>query len=184
MSRKELVRLNEVVSNMTEFSITRTRDNLKRPVFIIYSTNEKHIKDIVEYLTIWISKSIKKISIDMLDTFQEEKINKEYLYIFNMTKNKILEEESKILNTNVSEVVTNSIYNVLVDKAGPMIFIADNRHHIPTVFASIHSAIFIDDIKGWNLLINLNKEYEYEKEDILVIDDMNSFSKISVLKEF
>ena len=54
MSRKELVRLNEVVSNMTEFSITRTRDNLKRPVFIIYSTNEKHIKDIIEYLTIWI----------------------------------------------------------------------------------------------------------------------------------
>ena len=120
----------------------------------------------------------------MLDTFQEEKINKEHLYVFNMTKNKLLEEESKLLNVNVSDVITNNIYNVLIDKAGPMIFIADNRHSIPTIFTSIHSSIFIDDIKGWNLLINLNKEYEYEKEDILVIDDMNSFSKISVLKEF
>ena len=54
MSRKELVRLNEVVSNITEFSITRTRDNLKRPIFIIYSSNEKNIKNIVEYLSIWI----------------------------------------------------------------------------------------------------------------------------------
>jgi uncharacterized ubiquitin-like protein YukD len=184
MSRKELVRLNEVVSNITEFSITRTRDNLKRPIFIIYSSNEKNIKNIVEYLSIWISKPIKKLSVDMLDTFQEEKINKEHLYVFNMTKNKILEEESKLLNVNVSDVITNNIYNVLIDKAGPMIFIADNRHSIPTIFTSIHSSIFIDDIKGWNLLINLNKEYEYEKEDILVIDDMNSFSKISVLKEF
>lgn len=189
MSRKELVKLNEVVSNVTEFSISRTRDNLKRPIFIIYSTNLKHIRDIVEYLSIWISKPIKKLIIDMLDTFNVEKISKEHLYVFNMlskniTNNQILEEESKILNTNVSDVVTSSIYNVLVDKAGPMIFITDNRHSIPSIFTSIHSAMFIDDVKAWNLLINLNNEYDYEKENILVVDDMNALSRLSLLKQF
>jgi len=184
MSQKEIVKLNDVVSNVTEFSIYRTRDNLIRPVFIIYSTNKDKIKKVLEYLTNWISKPIKKISIDMLDKFKMEDISKQHVYVFNMSKQEIIKEESMIKNSNVDVVVSSSIYNVIVDKAGPLIFISDNRFGVPTIFTSIASAMFIDDIKAWNHMVRLNPQYDYEKEDILVIDYMNSTNRLSLLKEF
>ena len=131
MSQRKIVKLNDVVSNITEFSMFRTRDNLIRPVFLIYSTDKDRAKKIIEYLMNWISKPIKKISIDMLDTFKEEEISKNHTYIFNLCKFDIFKNESTIKNIDVNEVVTSSIYNLIIDKAGPLIFIADNRFSIP-----------------------------------------------------
>ena len=44
MSERKIVKLNDIVSNITEFSMFRTRDNLVRPVFLIYSTDKDRIK--------------------------------------------------------------------------------------------------------------------------------------------
>lgn len=184
MSERKIVKLNDVVSNITEFSMFRTRDNLIRPIFLIYSTDKERIKNIIEYLTNWISKPIKKICIDMLDTFKEEEINKNNTYIFNLCKFDIFKNESIIKNIDIHEVVTSSIYNLLIDKAGPMILIADNRFSIPTIFTSVSNAIFIDNIKSWSAMIHLDKNYDYEKDGVLVIDDMNSWNRLSLLKQF
>jgi hypothetical protein len=184
MSERKIVKLNDVVSNITEFSMFRTRDNLIRPIFLIYSTDKDNIKNILEYLLNWISKPIKKISIDMLDTFKEEEINKNNTYIFNLCKFEIFKNESTIKNIDVNEAITSSIYNLLIDKAGPMIFIADNRFNIPTIFTSTSNAIFIDNVKSWSAMIHLNNDYIYEKDGVLVIDDMNSLNRLSVLKQF
>jgi hypothetical protein len=184
MSQKKIVKLNDIISNITEFSMFRTRDNLIRPVFIIYSTDKDHIKRLIEYLMNWISKPIKKISIDMLDTFKEEEINKNNTYIFNLCKFDILKNESTIKNTNINEIVNTAIYNLLIDKAGPMIFIADNRFSVNNMFISVSNAIFIDDIKAWSTILHLNNDYNYEKDGVLVIDNMNASNRISILKEF
>ena len=184
MSERKIVKLNDIVSNITEFSMFRTRDNLVRPVFLIYSTDKDRIKRIIEYLMNWISKPIKKISIDMLDTFKEEEIVKTHAYIFNLCKFNVFNNESTIKNIDVNEVVTSSIYNLIVDKAGPLIFISDNRFNIPNVFMSLSNAVFIDNVKSWSAMIHLDNKYEYEKDGVLVIDDMNSLNRLSILKEF
>lgn len=177
-----VVDLGEVSSNLTEFTIFRNKENLSRPVFLIYSTNVKTIKTILDYLSLWINKPIKKVSVDLLKPYELEQINSNNMYVFNTTDMQIIKNESKIENLDCDQTVTCHFVHYLFENCGPMILIGNKKSSIPLCFNSVANAIFVDDIPGWVSLINLDKNYVYGKDNVIVVDGMACWNKLSILK--
>lgn len=177
-----VVDLGEVSSNLTEFTIFRNKENLSRPVFLIYSTNVKTIKTILDYLSLWINKPIKKVSVDLLKPYELEQINSNNMYVFNITDMHIIKNESKIENLECDQTVLCHFVHYLFENCGPMILIGNKKSSIPPCFNSVANAIFVDDIPGWVSLINLDKNYVYGKDNVIVVDGMACWNKLSILK--
>lgn len=177
-----IVDLGELSSNLTEFTIFRDKENLNRPVFLIYGTNINRIKTILDYLCLWINKPVKKVMFDLTGFWDLEQINSSDLYVFNMTDKHIIKNESKIESLDCDDKVLCHFAHYLFENSGPMILIGDSRRSIPTVFNSVANAVFVDDVPDWVSLVNLDNNYAYRKEDVIVIDGMTCWNKLSVLK--
>lgn len=177
-----IVKIDQLAHNLTDFSIYRNRDNLQRPVFMIYSTNVDRIKKILDYLIIWINMSVKKVTIDCTDKMNLNEIDKKHIFIFNMSDQQIIKNESKILNNMTNKVVTGHLITHLFENCGPLIFIGGKSDDIPSQIRSCTNAVFIDNIDDWRKLINLQQDFQYIKEGTVVVDHMQCWNKLSILK--
>jgi hypothetical protein len=177
-----IIKLDQLAHSLTEFSIYRTRENLQRPVFMIYSNDVDRIKKLLDYIIVWIGSSIKKITINCTDKINLNDIDKKNIFIFNMSDNQVIKNESKILNSTANKIVTGHLMTYLFENCGPMIFIGSKSDDIPSQVRSCANAVFIDNIDEWRKLINLQQGYQYEKEGIIVVDHMPCWNKLSVLK--
>lgn len=190
--------LNTLENDIGEFVLFRSRDNLERPIFIIIlgdKTDTTEIKSktksIIDYLTVWIGLSIKKISIDLIQTYQSKDIRSDKAFVFNMsTIPNIIRDESYVLNMNLSIEASTHIYSHLIQSSGPMIFIADKLSDIPVQIRSATNASFILPSENLERVLDgassftFNKNLEYKMDSVLVFDGMNCENKLSVFKNF
>jgi len=177
-----LIDLGETSSNLTEFTIFRNRENLNRPVFLIYSTNMKTIRTILDYLCLWINKPVKKVSTDLLNQHDLDQFNENNMYVINTTDMQLIKNESRIENLDCDETTLCHFARHLFENCGPMILVTDRKSGIPAIFNSVSNAVFIDDIPEWISLVNLENSYMYGKEDVIVVDGMTCWNKLSILK--
>lgn len=197
-SEFNITTLNSLENNLNEFVLFRTRENLKRPIFSIvigdnFTQQDTKLKTkaIIDYLFIWINLSIKKITIDFLQSFQPKDIRNDKVYVFNLSSiQHIIRDESTLLNINDNEIVSSHFYSYLIDNCGPMIFIANKLNDIPVQIRSISNAIFIlpsenmETVLGGVSRHTFNKNLEYKMDSILVFDGMNCENKLSIFQNF
>ena len=189
MEEYNLVTLNSIEQNLTPFSLSRTRENLKRPVFVIIGSTPDEIKTIIDYLVVWINTSLKKITIDSLQTFNSKDIRNDKAYVFNLsTLPSIIKDESVWLNRDVNTVVKTSICTYLIDNCGPMIWVGSKLSDIPIQMRNLSSATFIcpsDDLKSvldGVSTFQMNEKLRYKQEEVLVFDKMTCDNKLSVFQ--
>jgi len=190
--------LNTLENDIGEFVLFRSRENLERPIFTIILGDridnteiKSKVKSIIDYLMVWISLNIKKISLDLIQTFQSKDIRSDKAYVFNISKTpNIIRDESEILNMNVNVDVYTPMYSYLINSCGPMIFIADKLSDIPVQIRSATHASFILPSENLERVLDgassftFNKNLEYNMDSILVFDGMNCENKLSVFKNF
>ena len=183
--------------NFSEFVMYRNKDNLNRPVFIIFSQDLSTISTIIDYLVLWINKPIKKIKIDVLNKFNGKEINNQNMYIYNMTSSSeekitVNKNESVFLNTDCNTISTSHICDYMIRNSGPMIFVINKTGVLPTKFNTISNSMFIDmsneeNVKHLKQLLNISvttgggDQFNKTKNEVLVLDHMNCSTKISVL---
>jgi hypothetical protein len=189
MEEYNLVTLNSIEQNLTPFSLSRTRENLKRPVFIVIGSVVKDIKTIIDYLVVWINMSLKKISIDSLQTFHPKDIRNDKTYVFNLSNiESIIKDESLWVNRSVNTIVQTSICSYLIDNCGPMIWIGSKLSDIPVQIRDLSSATFVcpsDDFKkvlDGVSTFQMNEKLRYKQEDVIVFDKMTCDNKLSVFQ--
>lgn len=190
-----LMQLDDIDGGLTEFSICRTRENLKRPVFIIVFEKggqeqlKGTIKKIVDYLAVWINLPLKKTIIDCCNEFNQRDIRTDRMYVFNASDIKnIIKDESYLLSIDTNETVTSSILNYLIRECGPMIILANKTSDIPVQLRSSSDAVFIygrgnvKNILDVSVLVTLEDTFEYKIDNILAIDGMCCQNKLSIFK--
>ena len=161
-----------------DFVISRTRDNLKCPIFILLLDNyTKSDQKLLQMLKEWINLKEGSIKLDCYSNFTIGDFTKNKLYVFNKFERSFPKNFDNIF-----------ISQKLIDNCGGMIFVVDNIKDLPKNIVSASHGIFINkkgeirEILGYcePMLfygVNLVKESEYT-----VLDRLKLWTNLSSLR--
>ena len=161
-----------------DFVISRTRDNLKCPIFILLiDSYSKSDQKLIQMLKEWINLKEGNVKIDCYSNFNNGDFTKNKLYVFNKFEESFPKNFDNIF-----------IAQRLIDSCGGMIFIIDNIKDVPKNIVSASHGIFIRCNKEMREIlgycepmlfygVNLVKEKEYT-----VLDRLKLWTNLSNLK--
>jgi hypothetical protein len=173
--------INKEESNSIPLYINRTSKNFSYPFFqVIYpSLSIDYLSSILYYVQSVLQKSIiEYVEFDCLKTYSTHNYNKDTIYIFDFTSDKIKNME---LNPNSLSLFIFSI----LDKVGGIVAIGNSIEQFPKSFSTLSSIVFLDKnmpdfskIVGITSFIRLNKNVIIDQDNIC-IDKLSLTTKVS-----
>lgn len=168
-------------NNLSPLVVNRVKNNFGKHNYIIYSDNHPTTNRCLTYIRNLTKYTITEDSIDLIDTFDITKYNKEQIYLYDLRKN-------DIKNVDIAGKSTlNTIMHNIQDNSQGIIIVSDNWDNVPNFISTMSNLIFIDNnIKDMNKIVShsssirLPETINYDLKDVLCVNKTSLWSKLTL----